>query len=72
VRGGGFPIAYFVIAKKDPGSICQWIARTKGQGETARTITVAFPITLDAFNHRQVLAAVISPYDQTVPVVLGK
>ena len=39
---------------------------------TARTIIVAFPITLDAFNHRQVLAAVIWPYDQTVPVVLSK
>ena len=42
-------------------------------GETAsRTIIVAFPMTLDAFNHRQVLAAVIWPYDQTVPVVLSK
>jgi hypothetical protein len=39
---------------------------------TSRTIIVAFPMTLDAFNHRQVLAAVIWPYDQTVPVVLGK
>ena len=39
---------------------------------TARTIIVAFPLTLDAFNHRQVLAAVIWPYDQTVPVVLSK
>jgi len=39
---------------------------------TARTIIVAFPMTLDAFNHRQVLAAVIWPYDQTVPVVLSK
>ena len=39
---------------------------------TARTIIVAFPMTLDAFNRRQVLAAVIWPYDQTVPVVLSK
>lgn len=39
---------------------------------TSRTIIVAFPVTLDAFNHRQVLAAVIWPYDQTVPIVLSK
>jgi hypothetical protein len=39
---------------------------------TTRTIIVAFPMTLDAFNHRQVLAAVIWPYDQTVPIVLSK
>src|SRR6201987_2658513 len=39
---------------------------------TSRTIIVAFPMTLDAFNQRQVLAAVIWPYDQTVPVVLSK
>lgn len=42
-------------------------------GETiSRTIIVAFPMTLDAFNRRQVLAVVIWPYDQTVPVVLSK
>ena len=39
---------------------------------TARTIIVAFPMNLDAFNRRQVLAAVVWPYDQTVPVVLSK
>ena len=39
---------------------------------TLRTIIVAFPMNLDAFNRRQVLAAVIWPYDQTVPVVLSK
>ena len=39
---------------------------------TSRTIIVAFPMTLDAFNRRQVLAAVIWPYDQTVPIVLSK
>ncbi len=39
---------------------------------TARTIIVAFPMPLDTFNHRQVLSAVIWPYDQTVPVVLSK
>ena len=42
-------------------------------GETVtRSIIVAFPITLEAFNQRQALAAVIWPYDQTVPVVLSK
>ena len=42
-------------------------------GETVvRTIIVAFPITLEAFNQRQALAAVVWPYDQTVPVVLSK
>jgi hypothetical protein len=39
---------------------------------TSRTIIVAFPMTLDSFNRRQVLAAVIWPYDQTVPIVLSK
>jgi hypothetical protein len=39
---------------------------------TSRTIIVAFPVTLDTFNQRQVLAAVIWPYDQTVPIVLSK
>lgn len=37
-----------------------------------RTIIVAFPITLEAFNRRQALAVSIWPYDQTVPIVLGK
>src|SRR6201997_3419108 len=42
-------------------------------GETAsRTIIVAFPMTLDSFNRRQVLAAVIWPYNETVPIVLSK
>ena len=39
---------------------------------TSRTIIVALPMTLDSFNRRQVLAVVIWPYDQTVPVVLSK
>jgi hypothetical protein len=39
---------------------------------TSRTIIVAFPMSLDSFNHRQVLAVVIWPYNQTVPVVLSK
>jgi hypothetical protein len=37
-----------------------------------RTIIVAFPVSLDAFNQRQSVSAVIWPYDQTVPVVLTK
>jgi hypothetical protein len=42
-------------------------------GETvARTIIVAFPIKLEAFNQHQALAVVIWPYDQTVPVILSK
>ena len=42
-------------------------------GETvARTIIVAFPVTLDAFNQRTSTSVVIWPYDQTVPVTLTK
>src|SRR5215472_619165 len=42
-------------------------------GETVvRTVIVAFPIKLEAFDQRQALAVVIWPYDQTVPIVLGK
>ena len=42
-------------------------------GETvARTIIVAFPVSLDAFNKRQSTSVVIWPYDQTVPVTLTK
>jgi hypothetical protein len=42
-------------------------------GETAtRTIIVAFPVTLDAFNQRQSVSVSIWPYDQTVPVVMTK
>jgi len=42
-------------------------------GETvARTIIVAFPVTLDVFNKRQSTSVVIWPYDQTVPVTLTK
>jgi hypothetical protein len=37
-----------------------------------RTIIVAFPIALDAFNQRQSTSVVIWPYDQTVPVVLTR
>jgi len=35
-----------------------------------RTVIVAFPVTLDAFNQRKSLSVVIWPYDQTVPVIL--
>ncbi len=42
-------------------------------GETvARSIIVAFPVTLETFNQHQALAAVIWPYDQTVPITLSK
>ena len=42
-------------------------------GETVtRTIIVAFPITLNAFNQRQSTSVVVQPYDQTLPVVLTK
>ena len=42
-----------------------------GQAVT-RTAIVAFPVTVDAFNHRQSLSVLIQPYDQSVPVVLTK
>lgn len=42
-----------------------------GQSVT-RTIIVAFPIPLDAFNQRKSVSAVIWPYNYTVPVVLTK
>ena len=42
-------------------------------GETvARTIIVAFPVKLDAFNQRQSVSVVLWPYDQTVPIILTK
>jgi hypothetical protein len=42
-------------------------------GETvARTIIVAFPITLDAFNQRTSTSVVIWPYNETVPVTLTR
>jgi hypothetical protein len=37
-----------------------------------RTIIVVFPVTLDAFNHRQSVNVTVWPYDQTVPVVMTK
>jgi hypothetical protein len=42
-------------------------------GDTvARTIIVAFPMTLDAFNQRKSVSVVVWPYNYTVPVVLTK
>jgi hypothetical protein len=38
----------------------------------ARTIIVAFPVTLDVFNQRQSVSVIVWPYDQTVPVTLTK
>jgi hypothetical protein len=37
-----------------------------------RTIIVAFPMTLDAFNQRQSTSVVVWPYDQQLPVVLSR
>ena len=42
-------------------------------GETvARTIIVAFPVTLDAFNKRTSVSVDVWPYNETVPVVMKK
>ena len=42
-------------------------------GETlTRTIIVAFPLTLDAFNQRKSVSVIVWPYDQTVPVTMTK
>lgn len=37
-----------------------------------RTIIVAFPKTLDAFNHRQSVSVIIWPYDQNLPVTMTR
>jgi hypothetical protein len=37
-----------------------------------RTIVVVFPVTLDAFNHRQLLSVVIHPQDYPSPIVLSQ
>jgi hypothetical protein len=37
-----------------------------------RSIIVAFPVTLDAFNQRQTTSVIIWPYDQRLPVVMTK
>src|SRR5579863_3575291 len=42
-------------------------------GETVtRTVIVAFPVTLPAFNERQSVSVIVWPYDQTVPVKLTR
>jgi len=38
----------------------------------AGSAIMAFPVTLDAFNHRQSISVEVQPYDQPVPVVLSK
>lgn len=38
----------------------------------ARTIIVAFPVTLDAFNKRQSTSVIVWPYDQQLPIVLTR
>ena len=40
--------------------------------KVTRSIIVAFPMTLDAFNQRQATSVVVWPYDQRLPVVLTK
>jgi hypothetical protein len=37
-----------------------------------RTVIVAFPITLGAFNQRQSLSVSVQPYDQSMPVVMTR
>ncbi len=42
-------------------------------GETvARTIIVAFPVTLAVFNQRTSTSVIVWPYDQTVPVTMTR
>lgn len=41
-------------------------------GSVTRTILVAFPMTLDAFNQRNSISVEIWPYNYTVPVVFTK
>ena len=40
--------------------------------KVTRSIIVAFPVTLDAFNQRQATSVLVWPYDQQLPVVLTK
>jgi hypothetical protein len=47
-------------------------AKVQPGESVSRTIIVAFPVKIEAFNQRQALAVVIWPYDQTVPIVLSK
>ena len=41
-------------------------------GSVTRTIIVAFPVTLDAFNQRKSVSVVVWPYNETVPVTLTR
>jgi len=42
-------------------------------GQTVtRTIMVAFPVALDAFNQRKSVSVIIDAYNQTVPIVLTR
>jgi hypothetical protein len=38
----------------------------------ARTVIVAFPVNVDAFNQRHSVSVIVEPYDQTLPVILTK
>ncbi len=40
--------------------------------ELKRTVMVSFPVTLEGFNQRRSVSAVIQPYDQPVAIVLNK
>jgi len=37
-----------------------------------RTIIVAFPKTMDAFDHRQSLSVIVWPYDQNLPIMMTR
>src|SRR5579864_5159116 len=41
-------------------------------GSISRSIIVAFPMALDAFNRRQNISVIVWPYDQTVPVTMTR
>jgi hypothetical protein len=47
-------------AKLQPGAV------------VSRTVIVAFPVTLDAFNQRHSVSVIVEPYDQPLPVILRK
>ena len=37
-----------------------------------RTVIMAFPVSLDAFNQRRSVSVIVEPYDQPLPVILTK
>jgi hypothetical protein len=37
-----------------------------------RTVIMAFPVSLDAFNQRHSVSVIVEPYDQPLPVILTK